>query len=647
MEAGQNERVWRISVGHKNVLNCMKCKMVVKEVRCGRGSEKKEFYNVTFSDPYQGWTANSFLFNLDKNSPFINRSEKNLVRRAISSKKRAITDYFPTIQKEPQILSILLSWKSFTKFYWQKGPLIKKYYPMRTITQKCSFNGFKEKCEDICRINITETNSDDGNKSSNFAPDHKTVATSEKTARRFKEKTSQHQTCVYSCSIKHLQQECLENFQVREHSINLLPPLNPDSGYPPSPLHVHIIRGGIVNSHGNVRVRQTEIIPLQCQAEKVQLKPGNVQQYKVVFVISQFWGGEYFHANIEDLPRLFPYLEYLKKYPEIKIHSPASFIKYNLKMIGLNPNRLVKGQVKAEVIYVPQGGGCSWLHPISGQLLYAEYQKFIERNWNKNTQSLKDSVYYSSNPTPKYAFAEGSSAEISSLSEISLHKEMQSKVSSKSAQVNDIIVTTDNVTNIVGRLKHNSTPTVPAESITSTLSAKGNSQSTGQHSSRPNITDPNDEVPNDIASSKITSNSIILIQRSKKRYLAQHNEVKKLLQKVALENDLFFEVFSDSPLPTYEETVSMFARARLVVAPHGAGLSNLMYSQVGTLVVEILCNVQTVLCYQRLHTALGQPYVGLLSTKPGSCGPLYVDLDYLELLVRILLRDRKETGNTV
>jgi hypothetical protein len=300
------------------------------------------------------------------------------------------------------------------------------------------------------------------------------------------------------------------------------------------PLYVHIIKGGTVSIEGNVRVGRTEVLPSQCRLKKVTLSSKTSANLKEVFVVSQFWGEGYYHAPIEDFPRLAPYLSFLKKYPEIRIHAMAKFLREFLPLVGLDPARLVFGQVKADVIYLPQGGGCGWLHPISGQLLHEYYAHYIHQHFS----------------------------------------------------------------------------TSPDTALSSTSASRGN--------------------------------SILLIQRTKRRWLAQHGEIHSFLLQVAPKYNLTVEVYSDKKLPSFNDTVSMFSRAKLVVAPHGAGLSNTMFSRTGTRVIEILCTPQPVLCYRSLSITLGQPYVGLLSLKRSKsnhmCGELTVDMMYLKLLVQSFLQ---------
>ena len=49
------------------------------------------------------------------------------------------------------------------------------------------------------------------------------------------------------------------------------------------------------------------------------------------------------------------------------------------------------------------------------------------------------------------------------------------------------------------------------------------------------------------------------------------------------------ELFPDNPVPPLKRALQMFNRAFLIVAPHGAGLSNAFFSEPGTIIIEGLC----------------------------------------------------------
>ena len=143
--------------------------------------------------------------------------------------------------------------------------------------------------------------------------------------------------------------------------------------------------------------------------------------------------------------------------------------------------------------------------------------------------------------------------------------------------------------------------------------------------------------------------SIILMKRSRGRWFNNHAQIKKKLQELATEysteqrifnsapiihdkiqtsntsayikkissdvshyEGYSVEEFDDSFLPSTTETVAMFNRAFMIVAPHGAGQSNLLFSEPGTILIEALCNEPYNLAYRSLSESLGHIYNGFL-----------------------------------
>ena len=70
-----------------------------------------------------------------------------------------------------------------------------------------------------------------------------------------------------------------------------------------------------------------------------------------VLTIAQFWGSGFFHATVEQLTRLAPYIPFLQRNPRIKLHvdSKTGFLVEILKLVGLNPDRIVQGHIRAKV----------------------------------------------------------------------------------------------------------------------------------------------------------------------------------------------------------------------------------------------------------------------------------------------------------
>ena len=98
-----------------------------------------------------------------------------------------------------------------------------------------------------------------------------------------------------------------------------------------------------------------------------------------------------------------------------------------------------------------------------------------------------------------------------------------------------------------------------------------------------------------------------------------------MLQKVIQGSDIKVEIFSDKKLPTFEQTMAIFNRAFMVIGPHGAGETNLFFSEEGTVNLEGQCVIHGTanLCYRNLMRVLGHRYYGLSpdrgcqDTQPG------------------------------
>ena len=113
-------------------------------------------------------------------------------------------------------------------------------------------------------------------------------------------------------------------------------------------------------------------------------------------------------------------------------------------------------------------------------------------------------------------------------------------------------------------------------------------------------------------------NRLILIRRSGSRRFTEQKGIEKVLKKAARDYNLTYTLFIDNPTPSLNETMMMFHSAVIIIAPIGAGESNMLFSQPGTYVIEGVCNRPYVnLCLQRLAYILGHHWHGVMSR--GGC----------------------------
>ena len=139
-------------------------------------------------------------------------------------------------------------------------------------------------------------------------------------------------------------------------------------------------------------------------------------------------------------------------------------------------------------------------------------------------------------------------------------------------------------------------------------------------------------------------------------YVSSYCHCCQVVESVAREFGLLFSVYRDSPPPSTRYTLELFHSAVLVVGPHGAGLSNIVFSQPDTIVVEITCPApSTALCFQALAYVLGQRWHGLASRGPKSfrfnkckwVDNVSVPSNHLNTTLRKLLRNWNKTSTVL
>ena len=264
--------------------------------------------------------------------------------------------------------------------------------------------------------------------------------------------------------------------------------------------YIHVGRHAFVYEDGDAVFGNVKIALLGCGQKMKMNQTAHIDQvraaplYQQVFTIAQAEGKGFYHSVLENLCRLAPYVEFLKENPQIKIHSKVA--SPFLSLLELDPGRVVTGDIRADLLYLPAGVPCCVSPPFCTQTLSRQLRKGVE----------------------------------------------------------------------------------------------------GQ---------PRDQI--------------ILIQRSTRRWFRNHDAILKRLKRLASPHGLGVQVFGDNPLPGLQATKTMFARAVVVVAPHGAGETNLVFSAPGTVLVEGLCFVRggnvTEKCYQTMAYSLGLRYHGLVFAK--------------------------------
>ena len=293
---------------------------------------------------------------------------------------------------------------------------------------------------------------------------------------------------------------------------------------PPYVFLMHIHRDAVVTSLGDVITDGLKLVLYACRPNIRASLPSeldSIPQHDEVFVITQYWGTAVFHRMVEIVPRIALFVDFLAANPEIRILGPETGgrLAQLLKIVGLDPSRLVTGSARAKIVYQPRSTGCGFANVQESQRLSELYRNYIERTF----------------------------------------------------------------------------------------------------SARPR-------------------NGLILVRRSRGRRFTEQREVEAALRLTAADFNLSFALFADNPTPSLNDTMAMFHSAVVVVGPHGAGLSNVLFSRPGTLVVEGVCNLPHVnLCYQRLSHVLGLRWHGVTSRR-GCEAVVDVPASRLDEAVRRYLR---------
>ena len=142
------------------------------------------------------------------------------------------------------------------------------------------------------------------------------------------------------------------------------------------------------------------------------------------------------------------------------------------------------------------------------------------------------------------------------------------------------------------------------------------------------------EIMREIISQKVVFEKHIgiLIRRSETyRNIVNHDDVLEMLRRV--HPGIEWRVFTAETIPT---TAEWFSQAKIIVAPHGAGLTNMLFSPVGIPIVEFMPSSNPNMCYWHLSEMLRHSYHMIPCREVGK--NLWVDIaDTARILTQIPL----------
>lgn len=104
---------------------------------------------------------------------------------------------------------------------------------------------------------------------------------------------------------------------------------------------------------------------------------------------------------------------------------------------------------------------------------------------------------------------------------------------------------------------------------------------------------------------------IVLIKRYGKRDIINFNEVYNILRNYFKK----YKIVIFYPNTPFDDTLNYFKYAKLIVAPHGAGLSNIIVSNSNCIIIEFTSMIN--ICYYTLSSVLGFEYYGIYENLAG------------------------------
>ena len=146
--------------------------------------------------------------------------------------------------------------------------------------------------------------------------------------------------------------------------------------------YLHIFSGAIASRDGDIWYYSMTLRPGACKEKRLPapLSKSDITTYNEVFTITQVWGENYYTFLAEALPRLLPYLVFLRERTTIRIHvsETTPFVMRYLTFLGIGGIRVITGNVRARVLYVPMGTPCRDPPPYTTQLMASYLQSPVD-----------------------------------------------------------------------------------------------------------------------------------------------------------------------------------------------------------------------------------------------------------------------------
>lgn len=127
---------------------------------------------------------------------------------------------------------------------------------------------------------------------------------------------------------------------------------------------------------------------------------------------------------------------------------------------------------------------------------------------------------------------------------------------------------------------------------------------------------------------------VIIYRIEDERRILNHNEMLNYLNNKY--SDIKWVVFHTM---LFLDTIDLFSKAKIIIAPHGAGLTNMMFSPTGCNIIELIPYSDPNECYYHLSSMLDHKYYCIVCEDTGKNNKknMNIKFEYLDKVMKLII----------
>ena len=126
---------------------------------------------------------------------------------------------------------------------------------------------------------------------------------------------------------------------------------------------------------------------------------------------------------------------------------------------------------------------------------------------------------------------------------------------------------------------------------------------------------------------------VIIYRIEDERRLLNHNEMLNYLNDKY--SDIKWVVFH---IMSFSDTINLFSKAKIIIAPHGAGLTNMIFSHPGCNIIELMPYSDPNECYYHLSSMMDHNYYCIVCDDTGKNNKknMNIKFEYLDKVMKLI-----------